>query len=157
MNIAKFLRAAFFIEQGGCFYRFSDLHYIFKKTLTLSNYFNVLWWIWTNMIMKNMKKYCHKRNTKCYFENIIYQSISQFVDNLYLKPKISLIGFHSLSFVVLLVFIRCHSLSFVVIDCHSSSLVVIRCHSLSLHVPLACLLINYLCKPRKVTWNWITY
>ena len=93
-----------------------------------------------------MKKYSHKRNTKCYVENIIYQSISQFADNRYLKPKVTLSGFHSLSFVVLPVVIRCHSLSLVVIHCHLSLPVVIRCHSLSLDVPLVCLLINYLCK-----------
>ena len=59
-----------------------------------------------------------------------------------LKPKITLICFHSLSFVVPLA--RCHllyhSLSLVVIRCHSLSLVVTRCttrcHSLSFVVAL---------------------
>ena len=58
--------------------------------------------------------------------------------------------YHSLSFVVPLVVIRCHSLSFVVTRCttrcHSLSFVVTRCttrcHSLSLDVPLVCLFIN---------------
>ena len=81
-----------------------------------------------------------------------------------LKPKITLICFHSLyhslSLVVPLVVICSHSLSLVIIHCHSFSfvvtrcttrchslpfavpLVVIRCHSLSLDVPLVCLFIN---------------
>ena len=53
---------------------------------------------------------------------------------LVLKPKITLICFnslcHSLSFVVPLVVIRCHSLLLVIIHCHSLSFVVTRCHSL---------------------------
>ena len=31
--------------------------------------------------MKNMKIYWNKRNTKCYIENVVYQSISQFINN----------------------------------------------------------------------------
>ena len=51
---------------------------------------------------------------------------------IYLKPKISLIRFHSLSFVVPLVAICCHSLSSI----------ATRCHSLSLDLLLVCLFIN---------------
>ena len=55
------------------------------------------------------------------------------------ETKITLFCSYSLSFVVPLVVIRCHSLSLVVslvvtrciTRCHSLSLVVIRCHSLS--------------------------
>ena len=43
---------------------------------------------------------------------------------------------HSLSLVVPLVVICCHSLSFIIIRCHSLSFVVTCCHSLSLVVPL---------------------
>ena len=50
------------------------------------------------------------------------------------KPKITLIGFHSLPFVVPLVTICSHSLFFVVTCCHSFSLIVLlvvtRCHLL---------------------------
>ena len=45
-------------------------------------------------------------------------------------------SFHSLSFVVPLVVMRCHSLSLFV------PLLVTRCHSLSVDVPLVCLFIN---------------
>ena len=87
------------------------------------------------MMMKFMKKYWYKRNTRFYIENIRYQSISQFIDNLYLKPKITLIRFHSLSFVVPLAAICCTT------RCHSLSLVLphifTRYHSLSVNVPLA--------------------
>ena len=48
-----------------------------------------------------------------------------------LKPKINLIRFHSLLFVVPLVVIRCNT------HCHSLSLVITCCHSLSLVVLLA--------------------
>ena len=65
-----------------------------------------------------------------------------------LKPKITLIRFHSLSFGVPLVVIhcttRCHllypSLSFVVTRCRSLSLAVIRCHSLYHSLSLVVLL-----------------
>ena len=50
---------------------------------------------------------------------------------------------HSLSFVVTRCTTRCHSLHHsLVIRCHSLSFVVMHCHSLSLHVPLVCLFIN---------------
>ena len=70
-----------------------------------------------------------------------------------LKPKINLIRFHSLSFVVPVVVIRCtthrHSLSLVLIRCHSLY------HSLSLDVPLVCFFINDLTSlafSRLYTW-----
>ena len=73
-----------------------------------------------------------------------------------LKPKITLICFHLLSFYVPLVVIHCHSFAHVVIHCHWLSFVVTHCHSLyhsllfivtcchslSLDVSLACLFIN---------------
>ena len=79
----------------------------------------------------------------------------------YLKQKEKLAEMvtrcHSVSLLVPLAVIPCHSLSLFVIHCHSLSFVVtrctthchslyhslvIRCHSLSLHVPLVCLFIN---------------
>ena len=61
-----------------------------------------------------------------------------------LKPKITLICFHSLYHSLPFAVTRCHSLSLVVICCHSLSLVVplvtrctTRCRSLSFVVPLA--------------------
>ena len=74
--------------------------------------------------MKNIKNYWYKRNTKCYIENIIHQSISEFVYNLYLEPKITLIRFHSLYHSLSLAITHRHSLSFVVL------LNVTRWHSL---------------------------
>ena len=57
-----------------------------------------------------------------------------------LKPKINLIRFHSmchsLSFALLLVAIRWHPLSLVVIHCHSLSFVVTRCTTLCHSLPL---------------------
>ena len=48
----------------------------------------------------------------------------------------SLYFIYSLSFVVPLPVIRCHSLSLVITRCHSPSLVVFRCHSLPLDLSL---------------------
>ena len=81
--------------------------------------------------------------------------------SLSLVVPLVVILYHSLSFF----FIRCHSLSlvvirslyhslsFVVIRCHSLyhslALDVIHCHSLSLDVPLVCLFINDLSHPMQ--------
>ena len=70
---------------------------------------------------------------------------------LVLKPKITLICFnslcHSLSFVVPLAVILCHSLLLVIIHCHSLSFVVTRCHLLSL-VATRCSLVVTPCVTR---------
>ena len=64
-----------------------------------------------------------------------------------LKPKITLICFHSLLSFVSLVAIRCYSLSFIVTRCHLLSLFVTRCttrHSLYYSLSLAVIC----CTPR---------
>ena len=76
--------------------------------------------LWHSCFHMNLKKFLRTpflQNTPGRL--LLYQSISKFIDNLYLKPQA-----HSLSFNVPIVVIRCHSLSF------------IRCHLLSLVVPL---------------------
>ena len=70
-----------------------------------------------------------------YFQKDVVVYCSYTLHNCFiLKPKINLIRFHLLSFVVPYVVTRCttrcYSLSLVVSHCHSLSLVVIRCHSL---------------------------
>ena len=88
------------------------------------------------------------------FKKTLLHILSLYIAHFALKPKITLIRFHSwcrsLPFVLPLSVIRCHSLSLVVLlvvllvvirritCCHSFSLVVIRCYSLS----LVCLFIN---------------
>ena len=149
VNIAKFLRTAFFIEH---------LRWLLLQMFCFTLYFQ-----------KDVYLYILYRRIYC----------SHTLRNCFaLKPKITFICFHSLyhslSFIVplivircyslLLVVIHCHSLLFVVTRCHSSyyslslvvihcatrcrslSLVVIRCHllyhSLPLDIPLVCLFIN---------------
>ena len=69
---------------------------------------------------------------------------------------------HSFSFLVSLLVIRCHSLSFVITRCHTPSFFVIRCHSiyhsvicchsLPFVVPLVCLFTD----DREVLWVYLT-
>ena len=124
MNIAKFLRAAFFIEH---------LRWLLLQMFCFTLYFQ-----------KEVAEYI-----------VVYCFI--------LKPKITLIRFNSLLFVVPLFGVicrstRCHSLSIVITRCttrcdllyYSLSLVVplnvnrcaTRCHSLPLDVTSVCLFIN---------------
>ena len=109
---------------------------------------NWYWETWRNTSIKERQNVVLKHVTM--IESVIYQSISQFIDIIYIW-NLKLFSFAFIRWTTRCT-TRCHSLSFVVTRCHSLylslSFVVIRCQSLSL-VLLVCLFIS------DIWINWL--